>query len=110
MSMPLDALTIENPMAALMDTNFERAQIAAKRDVAAARNAIRLLELVRPKLSEWETDIATRHLQVLQARVERPEATLLQLAGGMKLRKDQYSARLRRAIKFAARVGERTWD
>lgn len=62
--------------------------VARHRDVAAARDALSRVGATRTEAQQ----------QALRARVERPDATLAELAGWIGWSKDRYAAVLRRAL------------
>lgn len=83
--------------------NDRRRDIAARRNVIRAREAITVIEGHRPK-NAAQVATLNDYLIILQARVHYSAASLDQIAGKLGLRKDQYSARLRRALDFAEAI------
>jgi hypothetical protein len=71
--------------ASLRAANERRAARAAAKQVAQARAALSVA-----------TDRG--HIRVLIARIENPQATLADLAASMRMSKDSYAGRLRRAL------------
>ncbi|MDP7721832.1 hypothetical protein [Mycobacterium sp. TY814] len=82
--------------------NRVRTEHAALHTVAAARKAVRVMR-------KWDghpdtrkpAGMFARYYRALNARVDYPDASLAEIAAQLGLRKDQYSARLRRAIAYA---------
>ena len=72
----------------LFAANDARSVVARHRDVAAARDALSRVGATRTEAQQ----------QALRARVERPDATLAELAGWIGWSKDRYAAVLRRAL------------
>ncbi|MDP7703228.1 hypothetical protein [Mycobacterium sp. TY815] len=87
---------------ALHANNRVRTEHAALHTVVAARKALRVMRkwAGHPKTRK-PAGMFGRYHRALTARVEHPDASLAEIAARLGLRKDQYSARLRRAIAYA---------
>lgn len=82
--------------------NRVRTEHAALHTVAAARKGIRVMrKWAGHPDTRKPAGMFNRYYQTLNARVDQPDASLAEIAAKLGLRKDQYSARLRRAIAYA---------
>lgn len=87
---------------ALHASNRVRTEHAALHTVPAARKAVRVMRKWAGHPSTRKpAGIFNRYYEALNARVDHPDASLAEIAAWLGLRKDQYSARLRRAIAYA---------
>jgi hypothetical protein len=83
-------------------TNDERCVAAAGATVALAHKAIQAI-LDAPVRSKTDARHRGRHLAALRARVMYPNASLASIARVLRVSKDTYAARLRRALSYAER-------
>lgn len=88
--------------------NFERAnqsrtRTAAARTVADAWAAIDVIARHEPTGDRDERS-ALRYRDALKARHDNPEASLAEIAASLGMTKHIYSARLRRALRYAAKI------
>ncbi len=87
---------------ALHAGNRVRTEHAALHTVPAARKAVRVMrKWAGHPNTRKPAGMFDRYYQALNARVDHPYASLTEIAARLGLRKDQYSARLRRAIAYA---------
>ncbi|KIU17887.1 helix-turn-helix domain-containing protein [Mycolicibacterium llatzerense] len=90
--------------------NFEKAnqartRTAAERTVAEACVALDVINCHEPT-NNRDHDAAFIHWHALKARHDNPQASLAEIAAGLGITKDTYSARLRRALRYAAKLRE----
>ena len=88
----------------LVTANRRRTKIAAGRQVADAKRAIRIMEKLadQPVAELWDNCHAT-YQRALMLRIAHPTASLAEIAAVQRISKDTYSARLRRAFRYAAK-------
>lgn len=91
-------------MQALINANVARSVAASARQVEQARKALEVLRAWSPQ-SPRMVDVRRRYMAVLRMRINYPDHTLAEIAELMRVTKDLYAARLRRALRYAEKKG-----
>jgi hypothetical protein len=91
---------------AAVAANHERHVNGARRQVTAARAALRALSMNQPR-NPFTRRQHVLYEEVLTARLLNPRATLSEIADQLGMSKDTYSGRLRRALAHAQRLQEK---
>jgi len=87
----------------LHESNGRRTIVAAARTVAQACAGIDIIDAHEPT-SVRDARAAFRYRHVLKARHQHPDSSLAEIAAALGVSKDTYSAALRRALAYAARL------
>lgn len=87
----------------LHESNRARTRMAAERTVAESCVALDVINCHEP-INNRDHDAAFIHWHALKARHDNPGASLAEIAAGLGITKDTYSARLRRALRYAAKL------
>jgi hypothetical protein len=97
-------MTAAHPNAsALYAANTRRQRAVGRRRAAEARVALQIIDAHTP-YSDIEAELQRRYKVVLLARMLDPDASLAELARSVDMSKDEFSARLRRALAYADRL------
>ncbi|MCX8559806.1 hypothetical protein OS122_02690 [Mycolicibacterium mucogenicum] len=87
----------------LHEANQARTRAAAARTVAQACAAMDIIDCHEPA-NNRDQDAVFIHWHALKARHDNPDASLAEIAAILGITKDTYSARLRRALQYAAKL------
>ncbi|MGB3485254.1 MAG: hypothetical protein WBB07_23945 [Mycobacterium sp.] len=87
----------------LLTGNLNRTRDAAERTVAKAQHAVTVLK-ANPASRRHDLALQQEYLDILQARIDRPNASLAEIGGALGMTKDRYASSLRRALLAATSI------